>query len=116
MRPSTPLETAQSAEKACKLISSVLPPPLPRNSTSRAQRAALTGMLAILSAASGFVAQPRGAAFAASRAAAVRHAGACLGASDNFYSFSAKELVSNANAPLSQYEGQVSLVVNVASK
>jgi len=73
-------------------------------------------MLAILSAASGFVAQPRGAAFAASRVAAVRHAGACLGASDNFYSFSAKELVSNADAPLSQYEGQVSLVVNVASK
>ena len=77
---------------------------------------ALSGMLAILSAASGFVAQPRGAAFAASRVAAVRHAGACLGASENFYSFSAKELVSNANAPLSQYEGQVSLVVNVASK
>ena len=81
----------------------------------RAERA-LSGMLAILSAASGFVAQPRGTAFAASRAAAVRHAGACLGASDNFYSFSAKELVSNADAPLSQYEGQVSLVVNVASK
>ena len=80
-------------------------------------RPPLVEMLAILSsAASGFVAQPRGAAFAASRAAAVRHAGACLGASDNFYSFSAKELVSNADAPLSQYEGQVSLVVNVASK
>ena len=79
-------------------------------------RAPLSGMLAILSAASGLVAQPRGAAFAASRAAAVRHAGACLGASDNFYSFSAKELVSNADAPLSQYEGQVSLVVNIASK
>ena len=80
-------------------------------------RGPLVEMLAILSsAASGFVAQPRGAAFAASRAAAVRHAGACLDASDKFYSFSAKELVSNADAPLSQYEGQVSLVVNVASK
>jgi len=37
-------------------------------------------------------------------------------AQKSFYDFDAKDLVTNADAPLSQYEGQVSLVVNVASK
>lgn len=32
------------------------------------------------------------------------------------YDFSAKDLKTNANVDLKQYEGQVSLVVNVASK
>ena len=34
----------------------------------------------------------------------------------SFYDFNAKELVSNADVPLSQFRGKVSLVVNVASK
>ena len=36
-------------------------------------------------------------------------------AEKSFYDFTVKDLVTNADVPLSQYEGQVSLVVNVAS-
>ncbi len=69
-------------------------------------------MLTLLAASSGFVAQPR--AFAPR--VSTRHPATCLGASDNFYGFTAKELVTNKDMPLSQYEGKVSLVVNVASR
>ena len=107
----------ETMQRILSLCVRMLSSSAPRSTKVHTAARPLFQMLAILSsAASGFVAQPRGAAFAASRAAAVRHAGACLGASDKFYSFSAKELVSNADAPLYQYEGQVSLVVNVASK
>ena len=71
-------------------------------------------MLALLTASSGFVAQPR--VSYGHRAATTRHPGTCLVASDDFYSFTAKELVTNKDMPLSQYEGKVSLVVNVASR
>ena len=83
----------------------VVPPKRP----SPARR---TNMLTLLAASSGFVAQPR--AFAPR--VSTRHPATCLGASDNFYGFTAKELVTNKDMPLSQYEGKVSLVVNVASR
>ena len=67
-------------------------------------------MIALLTGSSAFLAkQPL------PRAATARACAPAM-AQKSFYDFTTKDLVTNADAPLSQYEGQVSLVVNVASK
>ena len=68
-------------------------------------------MLALLSASSGLLAgQPR----LSQPRVTTRHS-SVVAASDNFYDFSARALVTGTDVPLSDFKGKVSLVVNVAS-
>ena len=81
------------------------------STTSLSTRLVVSNMLALLTASSGLLAgQPR----MSQPRVVTRHA-SVLAASDNFYDFSARAIVTGADVPLSDFKGKVSLVVNVAS-
>lgn len=67
-------------------------------------------MLALLTASSGLLAQPR-----VSQPRVITRHSSVVAASEKFYDFSARALVTGTDVPLSDFAGKVSLVVNVAS-